>query len=69
MRFMITFNHIDGEFERLTPEQREEHGMWLGNFIAELRTEKDAELVFMAPADSRKTVRKHRDGSIDVKDG
>jgi len=69
MRFMITFNHIDGEWDRLSPEDREQHGKWLERFVAELRAEKDAELVFLAPPDTRKTVRKHRDGRIEVKNG
>ena len=69
MRFMITFNHIEGEWERLSPEDREEHGKWLERFVAELEAEKGAKLVFMAPIETRKTVRKNRDGSVEVKDG
>lgn len=69
MRFMITFNHIEGEWERLTPEHREQHQKWLERFVAELRAEKGAELVFMAPPETRRTVRKQRDGSVEVREG
>jgi len=69
MRFMITFNHIDGEWDRLSPADREQHQKWLDHFVEELRREKGAELVFFAPPEARKTVRKNRDGSIDVRDG
>ena len=40
MRFMITFNHIDGEWERLTAKEQEEHGAWLKDFIGELQAKK-----------------------------
>lgn len=69
MQFMITFNHIDGEWDRLTPEQREEHGKALERFVAELEAEKGTRLVFLAPPEQRKTVRLHRDGSYEVTDG
>jgi hypothetical protein len=69
MRFMITFNHIDGEWDRLRPEEREQHGKFLERFVAELRAEKGAELVFLAPPETRKTLRKRRDGQIEVKNG
>jgi hypothetical protein len=41
MRFMITFNHIAGEWDRLAPEARELHGKWLERFAAELRERRD----------------------------
>lgn len=69
MRFMITFNHIDGEWERLSPEDREQHGKWLERFVAELHAEKGSELVFFDSPEARKTVRKQRDGRIEVRDG
>ena len=69
MQFMITFNHVEGVWERLAPEDRESHGRWLGRFIAELSDEKDARLVFLAPPDQRKTVRKHDNGVLEVTDG
>jgi len=69
MQFMITFNHIEGEWDRLAPDDREQHNQWLERFVAELRAEKGTELVFMRPPETRKTVRKHRDGTVDVKDG
>ena len=66
---MITFNHVEGVWERLSPEDREAHGKWLARFIAELSDEKDAELVFLAPVEHRKTVRKHENGNLDVTNG
>ena len=69
MQFMITFNHVEGVWDRLSAEEREEHGKWLERFTAELRAEKSAKLVFMTPADQRKTVRKHANGDFEVSDG
>jgi len=69
VQFMITFNHVAGVWERLSAEDREAHGEWLARFIAELSDEKGAKLVFLAPLDQRKTVRKHENGSLDVTDG
>ena len=69
MRFMITFNHVDGVWERLSRQDREAHGEWLARFIAELSDEKDARLVFLAPVDQRKTVRRHENGKVEVTDG
>lgn len=66
---MITFNHVEGVWERLSGEDREAHGKWLERFIAEPSDEKDAKLVFVAPVDQRKTVRKHENGSLDVTEG
>jgi hypothetical protein len=69
MHFMITFNHIDGVWDDLSEEARAAHGDWLAKFVAELKAEKNAQLVFMSPADQRKTVRKHPDGAIQIEDG
>ncbi len=69
MQFMITFNHIDGAWDRLSAADREEHGKWLERFVEELRSEKNASLVFMAPPDQRKTVRKHESGDLEVVSG
>jgi hypothetical protein len=69
VQFMITFNHVEGVWERLSPEDREAHGKWLARFIAELSNEKNAKLVFLAPVDQRKTVRKHENGNLSVSDG
>jgi hypothetical protein len=69
MQFMITFNHVDGVWERLSAEDREAHGRWLERFTAELSSEKNAKLVFVTPVDQRKAVRKHENGTLDVTDG
>ncbi len=69
MQFMITFNHTDGVWDRLSQEERETHGEWLGRFTAELAADKNAKLVFVAPPDQRKTVRKHESGEIEVTSG
>lgn len=50
MQFMITFNHVEGVWERLSPEEREAHGKRLARFVGELSAEKDARLVFLTPA-------------------
>jgi hypothetical protein len=66
---MITFNHVQGVWERLSPEDREAHGKWLERFMAELSDEQNTTLVFLAPPDQRKTVRKHENGELEVTDG
>jgi hypothetical protein len=69
MRFMITFNHVEGVWDQLTAEQRESHAQWLEKFTAELAEQKGAELVFLSFPQQRKTVRKHPDGQLRVTDG
>ncbi len=69
MRFMITFNHTDGVWDGLSPAQQEEHGKWLGEFVAQLRDQKGAELVFLGFPEQRKHVRMHDDRSVTVEDG
>ncbi|MCH8140130.1 MAG: hypothetical protein IH908_00890 [Proteobacteria bacterium] len=66
MKYMITFNHIEGAWEQITDEQRQEHADWLKGFMKELKEEKDAELVFLAPPPETRTVRRHVDGRIEV---
>jgi hypothetical protein len=70
MQFMITFNHVEGIWERLSAEEREQHNKWLERFVAELRAQKNASLVFVAPPAQRKTVRKRESGgALEVLDG
>ncbi len=69
MQFMITFNHVEGVWDRLDAAEREGHGKWLEKFTAELSAEKDAKLIFLSPPDQRKTVRKHEGGELEVTDG
>jgi hypothetical protein len=69
MRFMITFSHVAGAWDRLSPEEHEAHGRWLARFTAELRQEKGATLVFLATADQRRIARKHESGEIEVSQG
>ena len=69
MRFLITFNHIDGEWDRLDPEDRERHGSWLREFMTALKTEQQTELVFFHPVTEAKSIRMYPDRSIEVADG
>ncbi len=69
MRFLITFNHIDGEWDRQTTEEQQRHGTLLREFMAELEAEQGARLVFFQPVEQAKTVRMHTDGSLEVTDG
>ena len=66
MKYMITFNHIEGAWEQITDEQREQHAGWLKSFMRELKEEKGADLVFLAPPPETRTVRRHLDGRIEV---
>lgn len=43
--------------------------MWLERFTAELSEQKHAQLVFLTPADQRRTVRKHESGDLEVTNG
>ncbi len=67
-KFMISVRHMDGEWEKLTPSEREEHGPYLEDFVKALQ-EQGSELVFLHPPASARSVRKHRDGHIGVTDG
>src|SRR5262245_40697568 len=69
MRFMITFNHLQGAWERLSEAERAQHNQWLERFVAELRSEKKATLVFAAPPAQRKTARRRENGELEVLDG
>jgi hypothetical protein len=70
MQFMITFNHVEGVWDGLAAQEREQHAKWLERFVAELREKKDAKLVFLAPPQQRKTVRKREAGAeLEVQDG
>jgi hypothetical protein len=68
-RFMITFNHIEGAWDQLSPARQTEHEGWPKDFVAKLRAEKQSELVFMAPAPGAKTVRMDEQGKVEVLDG
>jgi len=69
MKFMITFNHVEGVWDGLSEAQRQEHAGWLERFVTELQTEKGASLVFVAPPAQRKTVRMDRNRQQQVTDG
>jgi hypothetical protein len=69
MKFMITFNHIEGAWEGLNDEQRQSHTQWLGEFVHDLKQEKNADLIFVAPPDQTRTVRKHADASMEIAEG
>lgn len=69
MKFMITFNHIDGEWDKLTAEQQQVHGGTLGELIAALKAEQNSDLTFFAPVEQAKTVRMHPDGQLAISDG
>ena len=69
MKYLITFNHVDGAWDQLSDEERERHTVWLREFVAELREKKNAELVFLSLPDDARTVRKHPGGHIEVSAG
>ena len=69
MKYMITFNHIDGAWDQLSPAEREGHGTWLKEFMESLKAEKGSKLVFLNPATKPRTVRMHADGRVEVHEG
>ena len=69
MKFLITFNHIDGEWDKCSPEEQAGHNTYLADFMRSLKAEKNAELVFLAPKEQSTTVRIHDDKSMTVDDG
>jgi hypothetical protein len=69
MKFMITFNHQDGDWERLTPAQRQRVGVQLTELQKALQEEKNAHIVFFHPPSEAKTIRMHVDGRMEVTDG
>lgn len=69
MKFMITFTHIEGAWEGLSDEERQSHNQWLTEFMQELKREKDAELVFLAPPAETRTVRQHADTGLEIING
>ncbi|MDP3870671.1 YciI family protein [Phenylobacterium sp.] len=66
MRFMITFNHVEGVWDGLTDAERAHHGGQIREFMGEL-TSAGSEMVFFAP--KRRTVRQHADGRVETLDG
>lgn len=69
MKFLVTFNHIDGVWDKLTPQEQELHGGQLADFMRALKAEKNAELVFLAPKEQSTTVRIDDDKTLTVHDG
>jgi hypothetical protein len=47
----------------------EAHEKWLERFMAQLSDEQNATLVLLAPPDQRKTVCKHENGDLEVREG
>jgi hypothetical protein len=68
-KFLVTVRHLEGEWERLTPSEQEEHGGFLKDFSEALKREKSSARVFLHPPQSARTVRRVRDGSIEVTEG
>ena len=69
MKFMITFNHQNGDWERLTPAQRKRVGDQLAHLQHALQVEKNTQIVFFRPQSEAKTIRMHADGRLEVTDG
>ena len=68
MKFMITFNHIDGQWQKLSEEEQKLHGRWLAELSESLK-QIGSELVFFHPHQGAKTVRLTHDDQILVTDG
>jgi hypothetical protein len=57
MKFFISFNHVEGEWEKLSDAEREGHAKTLREFAQALKREKGTDLVFFAPPQQAQTVR------------
>jgi hypothetical protein len=53
MKFMITFYHVDGAWDALTPGDQEEHSRWLADIAQALKDEQQTEMVFFMPGVAR----------------
>ncbi len=68
MKYLITFNHTDGVWEKLSSDEQEQHGKWLAELSDSLK-EIDSQLVFFHPHQEAKTVTMNDDRELQVTDG
>lgn len=68
MKFMITFNHVEGVWANVSDDRRRQHAGELKAF-SEALAAVGSHLVFFAPVEQAKTVRLYADGKMDVHDG
>ncbi len=68
MRYMITFNHTDGVWEKLSSDEQAQHGNWLAEFSNSLK-EIGSQMVFFHPYQEAKTIRMDDDHQLQVTDG
>jgi hypothetical protein len=68
-KFMITFTHVEGGWERLSADQKRRHQQDLADFTSALASEKKSRLVFLGPPADARTVRLGADGRYDVSEG
>ena len=76
MKFMISFTHVAGEWADRVPrwaELSDEEKQGIAGHLKEsmdaLETEQDAKMVFFNAPENARTVRMHKDGSLDVEEG
>jgi len=68
-RFLITFNHIVGAWDRLSDGERAELSEFHRRFVEELREEQGTSLVFFAPPTATQMVRRGADGRVTTSEG
>ena len=68
MKYMITFNHTEGEWGKLSRDEQEKHGKWLVGLGTSLK-EIGSQLVFFRPHQEAKTVRMTDDHELQITDG
>ena len=69
MKFMITFTHIEGAWERLDPDELARVRTQHEEFVSALAAEQNTQMTFLSPPVEARVVRRHGDGSLDVSDG
>ena len=69
MRFMITFTHIEGAWEKLSPSELENIQTQHKEFVRVLEDEQKTQMTFFKPPTEAKTVRRKEDWNLEITDG
>lgn len=75
MKFMISFTHVTGEWAdrvprwaELSDEEKQGVAAHLKESMDALETEQDTKMIFFDAPENARTVRMHKDGTLDVEE-